>query len=97
MVCTSNLKKKKIKFQKTDIWKTKQLLNDNNVKKAIGIDSIPQKLLKISSDIIAEPLITSNNKGALSDLGQFLANESPLRMMKNAYFTLKALFVFQDI
>ena len=33
-------------------------------------------------------------KGALSSLGQFLAIESPLKMMKNAfYFTLKTLFV----
>ena len=34
-------------------------------------------------------------KGALSGLRQFLAVESPLKMMKNAffYFTSKALFV----
>ena len=33
-------------------------------------------------------------KGALSRLRQFLATESPLKMMKNTfYFTLKALFV----
>ena len=33
-------------------------------------------------------------KGALSGLRQFLALESPLKMMKNAfYFTSKALFV----
>ena len=33
-------------------------------------------------------------KAALSGLRQFLATESPLKMMKNAiYFTLKALFV----
>ena len=33
-------------------------------------------------------------KGALSGLGQFLATESPLKMMKNAfYFTWKAPFV----
>ena len=32
-------------------------------------------------------------KDALSDLRQFLATESPLKMIKNAfYFTLKALF-----
>ena len=40
--------------------------------------------------------ITSNHKvkGALSGLRQFLAAESPLEMMKNAfYFTLKALFL----
>ena len=36
-----------------------------------------------------------NFKGALSDLRQFLATESPLKMMKNAfYFTLKKLFSF---
>ena len=45
-------------------------------------------------------LLTLNNltdlfnfKDALSGLRQFLATESPLKMMKNAfYFTLKALF-----
>ena len=35
-------------------------------------------------------------KGALSDLRPFLAIESPLKMMKNAfYFTLKACFFFK--
>ena len=35
-------------------------------------------------------------KGALSGLRQFLAAESPLKMMKNAfYFTSKALFVLK--
>ena len=35
-------------------------------------------------------------KGALSGLRQFLATESPLKMMKNAfYITLKALFVLK--
>ena len=35
-------------------------------------------------------------KGALSGLRQLLATESPLKMMKNAfYFTLKALFVLK--
>ena len=35
-------------------------------------------------------------KGALSGLREFLATESPLKMMKNSfYFTLKALFVLQ--
>ena len=33
-------------------------------------------------------------KGALSGLKQYLANESPLKMMKNAfYLTLTALFI----
>ena len=35
-------------------------------------------------------------KGALSGLRQVLVTESPLKMMKNAfYFTLKALFVLK--
>ena len=35
-------------------------------------------------------------KGALLDLRQFLATESPLKMMKNAfYFTLKTRFVLK--
>ena len=35
-------------------------------------------------------------KGGLSGLRQFLAAESPLKMMKNAfYFTSKALFVLK--
>ena len=35
-------------------------------------------------------------KGALSGLRQFLANESPSKMMKDAfYFTLKALSVLK--
>ena len=35
-------------------------------------------------------------KGAFSGLTQFFATESPLKMMKNAfYFTLKSLFVLQ--
>ena len=35
-------------------------------------------------------------KGSLSGLRQFLATESPLKMMKNAfYFTLEAFFVLK--
>ena len=38
----------------------------------------------------------SSIKGALSGLIQFLATESPLKMMKNAFcFTLKTLFVLK--
>ena len=35
-------------------------------------------------------------KGALSGLRQFLAPESPLKLMKNAFhFTLKAIFILK--
>ena len=41
-------------------------------------------------------MIREKVKGALSGLRQFFAPESPLKMMKNAfYFTLKALFVLK--
>ena len=36
-------------------------------------------------------------KGALSGLRQFLATESPLKMMKSAFFHLKSSFRTQDI
>ena len=40
--------------------------------------------------------VVSILKGALSGLSQFLAIESPLKIMKNAFhFTLKALFVLK--
>ena len=35
-------------------------------------------------------------KGSLSDLSQFIANEDPLKMIKNAcYFIVKSLFLFK--
>ena len=36
-------------------------------------------------------------KGILSGLRQFLATESPLKMIKNAFFYLKSSFLSQDI
>ena len=37
-------------------------------------------------------------KGTLSGLKQFLATESPLKMMKNAfYFTSEALFILKSL
>ena len=42
------------------------------------------------------PLRPFNVKGALSGLRRFLSTETPLKLMKNAfYFTLKALFVLK--
>ena len=46
------------------------------------------------SEFILKPLIYFN--GALSGLRQFLATESPLKIMKNAfYFTSKTFFVLE--
>lgn len=39
--------------------KLKQLLNDTDIKKAIGIHSIPPKFVKMPSNIITEPLTTA--------------------------------------
>ena len=41
--------------------------------------------------------LSENFNGALSGLRQFLATESPLKMMKNAFFHLKSSFRSQDI
>ena len=40
-------------------------------------------------------LIFSKVKGPLSSLSLFLATENPLKIMKNAFFILKALFVLK--
>ena len=48
----------------------------------------------IKAIVLLKLLLKAVIKGALSGLRQFLANESPLNMMKSPfYFTLKALFV----
>ena len=46
--------------------------------------------------LLNTPFHLAKIKGALSGLKQVLATESPLKIMKNAfYFTSKALFVLQ--
>ena len=59
---------------------------------------------KENTEAYSEPFETSKTelsakivKGALSGLRQFLVTESPLRLMKNAFYflTLKALFVLK--
>ena len=42
--------------QKHDISKVKKLANEVDVKKAVVIDTISPALIKISSNIIAEPM-----------------------------------------
>ena len=52
--------------------------------------------MKDKSKIIIKNNELNDFKGALSDLRQFLATESPLKMMKTAfYFTAKALFILK--
>ena len=53
---------------------------------------------KINVEVSIGPYmyLSLNIKGALSGLRQFLTSESPLKMMKNAfYFTSKAFFVLK--
>ena len=45
--------------------------------------------------ILVSLLVNKTFKGALSDLRQFSTTESSLKMMKDAYFTAKALFVLK--
>ena len=52
------------------------------------------KDIEIGSSSAIHTADTREFKGPLSDLRQFLATESPLKMMKNDfYFILKPLFV----
>ena len=53
---------------------------------------------KINVEVSIGPYmyLSLNIKGVLSGLGQFLTSESPLKMMKNAfYFTSKAFFILK--
>ena len=56
-----------------------------------------QRIIPTSSEIKKTKLAPSTKfKGALSGLKQFLAAESPIKMMQNAfYFTSKAYFVLK--
>ena len=47
-----------------------------------------------SIEIQGTLLIDLTIKGALSGLGQFLATESPLKMMKNTFISPQKLFPF---
>ena len=53
-------------------------------------------MLDVAGVIELDPPRRCAIKGALPGLRQFLANQSPLKVMKNAfYFISKALFVFK--
>ena len=43
-------------FQQIKAPEVKKLLKEIDIKKAVGADKIPRKLIKIGADIIAEPL-----------------------------------------
>ena len=59
-------------------------------------DSISNTEEVLSINLFANMFVFRDFKGALSGLRQFLATESPLKMMKNAfYFTSKALFALK--
>ena len=48
-------------FQKVKPPEVKRLLKEIDIKKAVGVDTIPPKLIKIGADIIAEPLTKAIN------------------------------------
>ena len=47
-------------FQQVKPSEVKRLLKEIDFKKAVGVDTIPTKLIKIGGDIIAEPLNEGN-------------------------------------
>ena len=48
-------------FQQVKPPEVKRLLKEIDIKKAVGVDTIPPKLIKIGADIIAEPLTQAIN------------------------------------
>ena len=48
-------------FQQITTSEVKKLLKEIDIKKAVGVDTIPPKLIKIGADIIAEPLTQAIN------------------------------------
>ena len=48
-------------FQQITTSEVKKLLKEIDIKKAVGVDTIPPKLIKIGADIIAEPLKQARN------------------------------------
>ena len=58
-------------FQQIKTSKVKKFLKEIDIKKAIGVDTIPPKMIKIGADIIAEPLTQAINcclrEGIFSD------------------------------
>ena len=52
---------KSFDFKQIKASEVKKLLKERDIKKAVGVDTIPQKLVKIGADIIAEPLTQAIN------------------------------------
>ena len=48
-------------LQQITTSEVKKLLKEIDIKKAVGVDTIPPKLIKIGADIIAEPLTQAIN------------------------------------
>ena len=86
--------------------KTNKFLSGLNTSKDPSLDGISSKFLQDSAKVLPLNLLFPDQceiaklnplfKRSLSGLRQLLATESPLKMMKNAfYFTLKALFIIK--
>ena len=82
------------KFQKIDIDLSDFKGHSKNEFENASENEAEKKEIKKKGFLMMK--ILRNLKCALSGLRQFLAAESPFKMMKNAfYFTLKALFVLK--
>ena len=57
----SNKNQEIFSFKPTTVENVKKLLNDIDTKKAVGIDTIPPKLIKMASNFLAPILTTAIN------------------------------------
>ena len=77
----SNKNQEIFSFKPTTVENVKKLLNDIDTKKAVGIDTIPPKLIKMASNFLAPILTTAINSGienSVSPENAKVATVSPL-------------------
>ena len=92
-------------YEEAEVWELVEILNLNKLSNIVDKNNMfdklsgpkmeqRKKIIKIFKDFVLSIMVTT--KGTVSGLRQYLATESSIKMMKNAfYFTLKALFVLK--
>ena len=93
-------------YEEAEVWELVEILNLNKLSNIVDKNNMfdklsgpkmeqrKKKIIKIFKDFVLSIMVTI--KGTVSGLRQYLATESSIKMMKNAfYFTLKALFFLQ--
>ena len=88
---------KKISMNNSVVFETSFCTKQRNSRPEMFCrEGVLKNFTKFTGKYLSWGLFFSKVEGALSGLSQFVASESPLKMMKNVfYFTLKALLVLK--